>query len=89
MIPSRQLNSGKPVRVILNYRELLLVVDQRKAWEKDVQLGIWNAKNDFRSCTQAFNKAKKRDSVCKEKALRSKDKMRMRKGDVSRFFLGS
>ena len=37
MIPSRQLNSGKPVRVILNYRELLLVVDQRKAWEKDVQ----------------------------------------------------
>ena len=35
MIPSRQLNSVKPVRVVKNYRELWLVVDQRKAWEKE------------------------------------------------------
>ena len=34
MIPSRQLNSVKPVRVVKNYIELLLVVDQRKAWKK-------------------------------------------------------
>ena len=26
-----------PVRVVKNYKELWLVVDQQKAWEKDVQ----------------------------------------------------
>lgn len=35
MIPSRQLNSVKPLRVVKNYRKKLwLVVDQQKAWKK-------------------------------------------------------
>ena len=35
MIPSKQLNSVKPVGVVKNFSELWLVVDQQKAWEKE------------------------------------------------------
>jgi hypothetical protein len=38
MIPSRQLNSVKPVGVVKNYREFLLVVDQRRRKKESKKL---------------------------------------------------